>query len=130
LNKLRIVVADDNSLLLQHLVQILAVEFAVVATATDGQSALELIRRFQPDVVVLDLRMPKLNGLEITKELGGHLPCPGIVICSLERDPDIVRAAREAGAVGYVFKTRLNKDLILAVKSAAQSKPFLSPAPH
>ena len=127
MTKLRILAADDNAFFLEKVVLLLAAEFEVVATAADGESALALIHRFQPDVVVLDLHMPKLNGLEITRELGRHSPSPPIVICTLETDPDMAQAAREAGAIGYVLKTRLTKDLIRAVKSAAQGKAFFPP---
>jgi len=128
LAKVRIIVADDNPPFLQDLVSLLADEFDVVATATDGKSALDLIRRYQPDLVVLDLGMPVLNGIEVTRELAKH--SPGVVICSVETDPDIVEAARQAGALAYVFKVRVEKDLTLAMKSALQGKPFVSPASH
>ena len=67
-----------------------------------------------------------LNGIEVTRELAKH--SPAVVICSVETDPDIVEAARQAGALGYVFKIRVHKDLILAMKSALQGKPFVSPS--
>jgi len=128
--KLRIIVADDNPLILQNLVLLLAAEFDVVATAADGKSALDLIRRFQPDLAVLDLHIPRMDGIEITRELAQHAPRPAVVICAIESDLEIVKAAQGAGATGYVSKTRLRKDLILAVKSAAQGKSFVSPAPR
>jgi DNA-binding NarL/FixJ family response regulator len=119
-------VADDNPAFLQKLTSLLAVEFDVVATATDGKTALDFIRRYKPDVAVLDLGMPALNGIEVTRELAKNHPRLPVVICSVESDPEIVEAARQAGAVGYVFKARIEKDLILAVKSAVQGKPFVS----
>jgi DNA-binding NarL/FixJ family response regulator len=123
---LRLIVADDNPAFLQKLTSLLAVEFDVVATATDGKTALDFIRRYKPDVAVLDLGMPALNGIEVTRELAKNPPRLPVVICSVESDPEIVEAARQAGAVGYVFKARIEKDLILAVKSAVQGKPFVS----
>jgi DNA-binding NarL/FixJ family response regulator len=126
--KPRSVVADDNAAFLQKLVSLLAVEFDVVATAADGKSALDLIHRYNPDVVVLDLHMPALNAIEIAQEVAKCGQDSPIVICSVESDPQAVKAARQAGALSYVFKVRVQKDLILAVKSAVQGKPFLSPA--
>jgi len=123
----RIVVADDIPGFLQKLASLLAAEFDVVATASDGKSALELIRHHKPDAVVLDLHMPLLNGIEITKQLADHSPIPSVVICSVETDPEIIGATRQAGALGYVFKSRVEKDLIPAVKLAVQGKPFASP---
>ena len=124
--RLRIIVADDNPAFLRELISLLTAEFEVVATAADGKSALDLIRRYKPDLVVLDLAMPILNGIELTRELAKH--SPSVVICSVETDPEIVEAARQVGALGYVFKVRVKRDLILAVKSAVQGRPFVSPS--
>ena len=126
--KLRIIVADHNPLFLQKLVLLLVVEFDIVAAATDGESALELIRRFHPDLVVLDLYMPMLSGIEITRELATNFPTLPVVICTVEDDPEIVETAQRAGAVGYVLKSRVEEDLILAMKLALQAKPFVSSA--
>jgi DNA-binding NarL/FixJ family response regulator len=124
LTKLRLVVADDSPHFLQTFISVLAVEFDIVATAADGKTALDLIRRHKPDLVVLDLYMPGLNGIEVVRELAKIPPSPPVVICSTETDPEITEAAREAGAVEYVFKVRVQKDLILAVKSAVQKASF------
>lgn len=126
--KLRIVVADDNTAFLARLVSVLATEFEVVAASRDGKSALESIRLWQPNVVVLDLEMPGINGIEVAKELIKSPSSPAVVICSVENDPEIVEAARQAGALGYVFKARMAEDLIVAVKSAARGQSFLSPS--
>jgi two-component system response regulator DegU len=126
LTRLRLIVADDSPSFLQKLIALLAAEFDVVATAADGKAALDLIRRYQPDLVVLDLQMPKLGGIEVARQLAKNLPSPPIVICSAETDPEIVEAAREAGAVEYVFKTRVETDLIVAVKLAVQDSPSVA----
>jgi two-component system nitrate/nitrite response regulator NarL len=126
--RLRVLLADDNSAFLKTITSLLAIEFDVVATATDGNSALDLIRRYVPDLAVLDLGMPGLNGIEVMQELAKSSQDPPIVICSVETDSEIVEAARQAGALGYVFKLRVEKDLILAVKLALQGKSFASPS--
>ena len=81
-----------------------------MATAADEKSALELIRRYKPDLVVLDLGMPILNGMDVIRELAKSFSSPPVVICSVETDPEVVEAARQAGAVAYVLKTRVQKD--------------------
>ena len=134
--KLRVVVADDMASMLAHLVSLLETEFEVVATAEDGKSALECIRRYAPDVVVLDLHMPDLNGIEVTREVRMMAPKrdwsefsrlrPAVVICSVEGDPDIIEAARRAGVLGYVLKIHADRDLVTAVNSAAHGKWFVS----
>ena len=121
------IVAEDNPGVLRQLVSLLEIECEVVATAENGQIALECIRRCQPDVVVLDLEMPVLNGIEVTRELKESTPCPAVVICSVETDREIVEAAREAGAACYVFKTHMSRDLIPAIKCAAGGDSFISP---
>lgn len=126
MTKLRLIVADDFPPFLKKLVSLLSVEFDVVATAADGKTALDHIRHYEPDVVVLDLQMPGLNGIEVTRELAKNPPSPPVVICSAETDPEIADAAREAGAVGYVFKSRIEPDLILAARSAVHDGPSLA----
>jgi DNA-binding NarL/FixJ family response regulator len=125
----RLLVADDHPAFLKKLVLLLTTKFDVVATAADGNSALDLIRRYVPDLAVLDLDMPGLNGIEVTRELAKSPKDPPVLICSIITDPDVVEAARQAGALAYVFKTRIGQDLILAVKSVLQRKPFPLPVP-
>ena len=122
----RIVVADDNSKMLSTLVAVLSSEFEVVATANNGRCALEQIQRLQPAVAVLDLNMPELNGIEITRKVRQNGLTSGVVICSVESDPELIAAAQSAGALGYVLKTRLNRDLVTAVKCVARGEAFIS----
>jgi DNA-binding NarL/FixJ family response regulator len=122
----RVAIADDDPNFLRELVSVLGSEFEIVATAADGRSAFDCIRQFRPDVAVLDLRMPELNGIEVTLELKQHPSSPGIVICSVEDDPQIIAAALQAGALGYVLKGRMASDLIPAVKAAAENRQYVS----
>jgi len=124
--KLRILIADDNPAVLRQFVSLLGKEFDIVATAFDGGSALEAIRRFKPDVAVLDLRMPVLDGIELTRALQKEPHCPAVVICSVEDEQEFVEAAILAGALGYVSKTHVAKDLIAAVNFAAEGQSFVS----
>jgi DNA-binding NarL/FixJ family response regulator len=124
--KPRIVIADDNEKVLATLVAVLSLDFEVIATASDGRSALEHIQRLQPRVAVLDLNMPELNGIEIVREIARHQPACVAVICSVESDPELIAAAQGAGALGYVLKRRLKHDLVTAVRSAASGGEFFS----
>jgi DNA-binding NarL/FixJ family response regulator len=106
------------------LTSLLATEFDVVATASDGKSALDSVSLHNPDLLVLDLGMPVLGGMDVIKELAGTaLP---VVVCSMETDTDIVARVRKSGALGYVCKTNVGRDLTLAIKSALRGKPFVS----
>jgi two-component system, NarL family, response regulator DegU len=128
LERVRVIVADDSLPFLQELCSLLATEFDVVAAAGDGKSALDLVRQHKPDLVVLDIQMPKLNGIEVTRKLGAFAQSTPVVICSVETDPETVEAALEAGALAYVVKARIETDLILAAKSVLQNQVFLSQA--
>jgi len=127
LTKLRIIVVDGNPSFLHKLISLLSIEFNVIATTADGKTALDLIRRYEPDLVVLDLRISMLSGLEITKQLARHLPRLPVVICAVETESEFVEAARQAGAKGYVFKTQVETDLILAVRLALADGPSVPP---
>jgi two-component system nitrate/nitrite response regulator NarL len=126
--RLKIVVVDDNPAVLNQLVSLLDLEpeLEVAATAENGLLALECVRRHTPDVIVVDLGMPVLNGVELTKELQKMPSHPAVVICSVENDPEIVKIALQAGALGYVFKLYIDCDLIKAVKLAARGESFIS----
>jgi DNA-binding NarL/FixJ family response regulator len=126
LNRARIVLVDDNSLFLKELNSILGSEFDVVATAAEGKRALNLVRDYSPDLVVLDIGMPDLNGIDICLQLAKVPNRPRIVFCSVETDPEIVKASREAGALAYVFKSRIATDLVPAIRLALEGKSFVS----
>jgi DNA-binding NarL/FixJ family response regulator len=124
--KPRIVIADDNLQFLRHFASLLQNEFDIVAAVPDGGLALEAIRSLRPDVAVLDLRMPVLDGIGLTKKLQEESHCPAVVICSVADDQEFVEAAQSAGALGYVFKARITRDLLDAVRLAAKGQCFVS----
>lgn len=127
--RLRVVAADDNASFLLALSALLESEFDVVATASDGSAALERIRRFKPDVAVLDLEMPGLNGIEVTRKSMRDCSSPAIIICSVHHDRQLVQAAAEAGASGYVFKNEGLQDLLSAVKTVARGGTYFPQQP-
>ena len=93
--KLRIIVADDNQKMLDQIVLLLRAHFDVIATATDGTAALECIQRYKPDVAVLDVVMPRMNGIELTRELSRNGHSTHVVICSVENDRETMCSNRE-----------------------------------
>jgi CheY-like chemotaxis protein len=118
----RILVADDNPAFLRTLTTTLETEFEVLATATCGLCALEAIHRHKPDLVLLDLNLPRLNGIDIARDLAKHYANVPVVICSVETDSDVIEAAREVGVSAYVFKQRIAQDLMMAIKSALAAR--------
>jgi DNA-binding NarL/FixJ family response regulator len=124
--KLRIVVAERDPDFLREFVSILSPEFEIIATVVDGESAVRSIRHCRPDIAILDLEMQGINGIEVTKRVMCCPPYPAVVICSLESDPEIVEAALQAGALGYILKARTATDLTPAVKAVAIGHQFVS----
>jgi hypothetical protein len=113
---------------LEKMISLLEADFDVIASATDSRAALDAVRSHKPDVIILDLSLPWLNSIRIGEEVATLSPSPRIVICSTVTDRDVIEAARQAGASAYVFKTRIERELKLAVKAAARGIFFASPA--
>ena len=125
-SRLRIVAADNSKPMLDKVVTVLQTNFDVVATAADGTSALEMIQLLKPDIAVLDISMPKMTGIEVTEELKNKGSDVKVVILTVHDDPDYVRAALNAGAIGYVLKSHMAVDLEAALSVAKSGKIFIS----
>ena len=112
----RVVIADDHPGILNEITALLRPEFNVVATANDGVSALDCIRRLDPDIVLLDLYMPGMNGLEVVRTLTRTAVRAFAVIMSGADDRELAKAAIAAGAKAFVTKSRLRQDLLPALR--------------
>ena len=123
----RILLADDQEEVRLAIAKLLEDEFDVIGTAENGQRAIELVQVLSPDVLVIDLCMPVLNGIEAAKRMLAANPSARIVFLTVEKDPDTCRAALETGACGYVLKPRLATDLIPAIELARDGRRFVSP---
>lgn len=128
LERCRLVVADDHQSILDTVVQILEPEFAVVATVRDGGALLEAVVRLDPDVVVLDVAMPVLNGLEVARRLKERHVRAKVVFLSVHNDEDFVREALAGGASGYVVKANMAVELPHAIHEALRGRTFISPS--
>lgn len=124
-----IVLADDHRIVRQGLRVLLTAEadFRVIGEADDGREALEVVKRLNPDVLVLDLMMPGLNGLEVARQLHKQLPKVGIVVLSMHDDEGFVLEALANGVSAYVLKDSNSSDLVLAVREVAAGRRYLSP---
>lgn len=125
----RVVIADDHSGILDQAIALLRQDFEIVATARDGMFALDCIRRLDPDMAVLDLYMPGMNGLDVVRTLQESGTRTVTVILSGYSDPDLAKAAVTAGAKGFVAKSRLVQDLLPAMRGAVQGHVFVSALP-
>ena len=124
----RILLADDQEEMLQTLVEMLEHEFQIVGTAENGMRVLELIPRLAPDIVVLDISMPVLNGFEAALRLKEQCLAARVVFLTAHEDMDLVDAGMSAGALGYVVKSCLATDLVPALWQAFAGKSFVSPS--
>ena len=125
----RIVLADDHTVVRKGLRLLLesVAQFQVVADAADGRQAVALADEHRPDVVVMDIAMPLLNGIEAARQIAAKLPQTAIVFLSMHSDEAYVIKALKAGARAYLLKDSAENDLINAVKAVSEGKSFFSP---
>jgi RNA polymerase sigma factor (sigma-70 family) len=126
---IQVLIADDHNLVragLRLLLENLA-GVQVVAEAADGRETLQKIKAHQPDVVLMDIAMPGLNGLEVTARVSKEFPMVRVIILSMHANEEYVLQALRAGAAGYLLKDAAPAELELAVKSAASGETYLTP---
>lgn len=123
----RVLLVDDNQKTLARAKSVLSARCAVVGTVSNGQAALEAAASLNPDVIVLDMSMPGMSGLEVAQRLRAAGSTAQIVFLTVHDEEELILAARNAGALGYVVKPRLVSDLELAVREACAGRPFQSP---
>ena len=128
--RIDILLADDHNLIRSGLRLLLEQQpdFNVVAEAEDGRQAVQLFNKHHPQVVVLDIGMPQLNGIEATRQIVSQDPRAQVVILSMHSAEGYVLRALKAGAKAYILKNSADADLIRAVRAVAEGKSFFSPA--
>jgi|SRR5215467_7065756 len=122
--RVRVVIADDNSACLDHIGRLLETRFEIVARAADGVECVEAVRRLSPSVVVTDISMPRMNGIEATHLIARHCPGVKVVVLSVHDDPAFIEAALEAGASAYVLKLQAFDDLVPAIEKVLKLRSF------
>jgi DNA-binding NarL/FixJ family response regulator len=128
-NNIRLLLADDHAMVRAGIRQFLerGGDIQVIAEADDGEMAKEMIRRDPPDIAVLDIRMPKSSGIDVTRWLRANYPSVGVLILTAYDDDPYVVAVLQAGANGYVMKTASPDDLVEAVRDVYARKSVLDP---
>ena len=129
MEKISILLAEDHVLVragIRALLQSLSYT-EVVAEAGDGQEALDLITQLQPNIVLMDISMPKLNGLEVTRRMVKQFPDVRIIMLSMHMNEEYVLQALNAGAAGYLLKDSSIAELELAIRSVSEGETYLSP---
>ena len=123
----RILLADDHKEMRKIVVQLLGREFEILDPVADGDAFLEAASRLKPDVCLLDISMPILNGIEAAIQLKERGSTAKVIFLTIHEDWDFIEAALRIGASGYVFKRRIRSDLSLAVSEALADRIFISP---
>jgi len=127
-NRARIVLADDHVEMRERVKRHLEDEFEVLDSVENGAALLDSAERLQPDLCLLDISMPVLNGIETANRLKQNGSTAKIVFLTIHEDKDFVQAALKTGALGYVLKRRMVSDLRLAIKEALAGRTFVSSA--
>lgn len=127
---LRVVVADDHHLVRQGICALLekSGKVKVVGEASTGNEAINLVKDLTPDLVVMDISMPELDGIQATEQISGLELETRVIILSMHSKPNIVQQALRKGAKGYLLKNAIGEELMLAVQVAAQNEIYLSPS--
>ena len=123
----QLLIADDHALMLDGLTRLLSLDFDIVGTATDGRKLIEAALTLRPDLIVLDIGMPELNGIEAARQLSEKLPATHLVVVTQQLDPDYLRAAFQAGVHGYVAKQSASTELLLAIHLVLRGGYYITP---
>jgi DNA-binding NarL/FixJ family response regulator len=123
----RILMADDHLMLLEAFKALLEPDYDVVGTATDGRALLEEFSRLHPDVVVLDVAMPLLNGLDAGRQLKAQRRSVKLIYLTMNPDPDLASEALRLGASGYVLKSSAAQELKQAIQEALRGRSYITP---
>jgi DNA-binding NarL/FixJ family response regulator len=123
----RVLLADDHALLLGALENLLSAECDVVGQASDGRALLAAAETLKPDVIVLDIAMPVLNGLEAGRQIKRFLRSVKLVFVTMNEDPDLAAEAFRAGASGYLLKRSAAAELLTAIKQVMQGRSYITP---
>jgi len=120
--------ADDHQAVLGTVARLLAVDFDVVGAVENGELAVEAVVALDPDIVVLDISMPVMNGIEAASRLKKSGSRARVIFLTVQTQPDFVTAAFLAGALGYVLKPRVCTDLVPAIREVLEGRIFASPS--
>jgi len=124
--KIRVLLADNHHAFRERVSGLLGEDFEIVGTADNGREAVVTTQRLDPDVLVIDISMPVLDGLQATQQLRDTHQCTKVVFLTVHKDRDFVAAALSAGASGYVAKEDVAHDLVPAIRDALKDRIYVS----
>jgi DNA-binding NarL/FixJ family response regulator len=123
----RVILADDHKILVEAFRKLLEPHYEIVATVSDGRALLDAAGALKPDVILLDIGMPLLNGLEAARQLKTKLPTVKLIFLTMHEDPDLAVEAMRAGASGFLLKTSASSELLHAIQEALKGKTYITP---
>jgi len=124
----KVILADDHNILVEAFRKLLEPHFEVVATVSDGRALLDVAATHAPDVILLDIGMPLLNGLEAARQLKRKLLAVKLIFLTMHEDPDLAIEAMRSGACGYLLKTSASSELLHAIQEALKGKTYVTPS--
>jgi DNA-binding NarL/FixJ family response regulator len=124
----RVVIADDHCLVAEGIKQLLVADFDLLEVVSDGEHVVDAVRRLEPDIVVSDISMPGLNGLEALKQLRAEGNETPFIFLTMHAEPALAAAAMRAGANGYILKFAAGKDLVLAIRQVLDGGIYVTPS--
>jgi DNA-binding NarL/FixJ family response regulator len=125
--RIRVLIADDHKGILDDIRGLLEPEFDVVDAVEDGQALISAADTFQPDVIVTDISMPHMNGIEAARLIIQKNPASRIILLTSYNDSTLLEQGLSAGALGYVLKLKAHEELLLAIHNALEDNRFISP---
>jgi len=128
-NKLRILLAEDHTILREGLRALLSADshFEIIGEAQDGREALRWVEKLNPDLILMDLSMPRMNGMEAIREIKKRHPATKIIALTVHKTEEYLLTTLQAGADGYVLKDATHGELVIAIKNVMAGKAYLSP---
>ena len=128
--KHRLIIAEDHTILREGLKALLSSEheFEVVGEAEDGREAIKCTENLRPDIVLMDLAMPRMHGLEAIREIKNRIPETHVLVLTVHKNEEYVLATFQAGANGYVLKDASHKELVTAIRAVLAGRPYISPS--
>ena len=130
MHTVRLLLVDDSPAVLRQVAQLVPSPFEIVCTLGEGAGLVGAVDTYRPDIIVLDITLPGVNGLVLAAQLSSAGCVAKVVFLTVHSDADYLRAALTTGAKGYVLKSRLSLDLVPALEAALQGMRFISPSPE
>jgi DNA-binding NarL/FixJ family response regulator len=127
MHRCRILIADDHNLVAELCKKLLENEFEVVGTVCDGRALVRAAAELKPDVIVVDIAMPVLNGLDAARQVREMFPAVKLIFLTMNPDPEVAAEAFRRGASGYLLKTCASSEMVTAVRNVLRGIPYLSP---